>query len=240
MKILYSPAPLFERSAMAASSCRNRAERRSHGNHANPPELIDNNPLGKIPTLITDDGWQSTTAADHAFHRSRNRGQALSEESREAYPDRDLRALCDGIWRQPARDSSTRKRSIRLKRCTSPGSTGHGKRWNGPRLPRSKPAQDRRKLNARSFRTRRHAALHRTALRRRMAEGPAPSSETGLPNSRSPLPGFIEVQGLSIRSLLLLAIAPHPALRPPSPRKRGEGDSWRTPQDAAQTKKAGG
>ncbi|MBA3039530.1 MAG: glutathione S-transferase family protein [Alphaproteobacteria bacterium] len=64
----------------------------------NPPELIRSNPLGKIPTLVTDEGQAifDSRAIMHYLHRS---------AKRRLYPKKDdkrteaevLEALCDGI-----------------------------------------------------------------------------------------------------------------------------------------------
>ncbi|RVL99317.1 glutathione S-transferase, partial [Sinorhizobium meliloti] len=57
MKILYSPAsPYSNKVRMAAHHAGIAAESVLTETNSNPPQLIDNNPLGKIPTLITADG----------------------------------------------------------------------------------------------------------------------------------------------------------------------------------------
>ncbi|TCL70261.1 glutathione S-transferase-like protein [Rhizobium sp. BK251] len=65
--------------------------------NAGPSLLVDNNPLGKIPTLLTDDGLSifDSIAIMHYFHRMK--GKRL-------YPSKDIKrttaeiveALCDG------------------------------------------------------------------------------------------------------------------------------------------------
>ena len=66
--------------------------------NAGPAILVDNNPLGKIPTLLTDDGASvfDSIAIMHYFHRLKKK---------KLYPDKNgkrteaeiLEALCDGI-----------------------------------------------------------------------------------------------------------------------------------------------
>ena len=57
MKILYSPAsPYSSKVRMAAKFAGVEAEGVLTDTSAAPAQLVDNNPLGKIPTLITDDG----------------------------------------------------------------------------------------------------------------------------------------------------------------------------------------
>jgi glutathione S-transferase len=57
MKILYSASsPYAAKVRMAARHCRLDFEQVPTDPNADPAELIDNNPLGKIPALFDDDG----------------------------------------------------------------------------------------------------------------------------------------------------------------------------------------
>ncbi|MQW90647.1 glutathione S-transferase [Sinorhizobium saheli] len=99
MKIFYSPAsPYSNKVRMAAHHLGIAAESVLTDTNANPPELIENNPLGKIPTLITADG--------QAIYDSRAIMHFLDRETKgRLYPKKPARrteveiieALCDGI-----------------------------------------------------------------------------------------------------------------------------------------------
>jgi glutathione S-transferase len=59
MKLHYSPASPFARKCLAAAIARGiegRIELVGTDPHASPPELLRDNPLSKIPALVTDDG----------------------------------------------------------------------------------------------------------------------------------------------------------------------------------------
>ncbi len=99
MKILYSPAsPYSSKVRMAAHHAGFMFESVLTDTNANPPHLIDNNPLGKIPTLITTD--------EKAIFDSRVIMQFIDRETKgKLYPRNAqkrtevemLEALCDGI-----------------------------------------------------------------------------------------------------------------------------------------------
>ncbi|KQS96658.1 MULTISPECIES: glutathione S-transferase [unclassified Rhizobium] len=99
MKILYSPAsPYSSKVRMAAHHAGFTFESVLTDTNANPPHLIDNNPLGKIPTLITTD--------EKAIFDSRVIMQFIDRETKgKLYPRNAqkrtevemLEALCDGI-----------------------------------------------------------------------------------------------------------------------------------------------
>lgn len=99
MKVLYSPAsPYSAKVRMAARHCGIEIESVRTDTNAEAHELVDNNPLGKIPTLLTDDG--------KAVFDSRAIMQFLDRESgKKLYPRNAakrteaevLEALCDGI-----------------------------------------------------------------------------------------------------------------------------------------------
>lgn len=99
MKILYSPAsPYSAKVRMAAHIAGVKAEGVLTDTNAAPPELVDNNPLGKIPTLLTEQG--------QSIYDSRAIMQFLDRSgSKKLYPRNAvkrtevevLEALCDGI-----------------------------------------------------------------------------------------------------------------------------------------------
>lgn len=99
MKILYSPAsPYSAKVRMAAQIAGIEAEGVLTDTNAAPAELVDNNPLGKIPTLITEQG--------QSVYDSRAIMQFLDRSgSKRLYPRNAvkrtevevLEALCDGI-----------------------------------------------------------------------------------------------------------------------------------------------
>ena len=99
MKILYSPAsPYSAKVRMAARIAGVEAAGVLTDTSAAPAELVDNNPLGKIPTLVTDDG--------QAVYDSRAIMQFLDRSGdKRLYPRNAakrtevevLEALCDGI-----------------------------------------------------------------------------------------------------------------------------------------------
>lgn len=99
MKILYSPAsPYSAKVRMAAHHLGLAIESQTVDTNAEPALLIGSNPLGKIPTLITDEG--------DAVYDSRAIMQFLDRQSgRRLYPRNAARrteaevleALCDGL-----------------------------------------------------------------------------------------------------------------------------------------------
>ncbi|WP_099866280.1 glutathione S-transferase family protein [Pararhizobium haloflavum] len=99
MRILYSPAsPYSAKVRMAATYAGLAFTSTKTETGKEPAELIDNNPLGKIPTLVADTG--------QAVFDSRAIMQYLDRESgRKLYPRNAgkrteaevLEALCDGI-----------------------------------------------------------------------------------------------------------------------------------------------
>lgn len=63
-----------------------------------PPELIDNNPLGKIPTLLSDqDGPIFDSVAIMHYLDRRSKGGLYPRKRRKRTEAEVLEALCDGI-----------------------------------------------------------------------------------------------------------------------------------------------
>lgn len=99
MKILCAPSsPYSSKVRMAARHLGFEVIEIKVDTNAGPAELVDNNPLGKIPTLLTDDGKSvfDSRAIMQYLHR---------ESGKKLYPTKDgkrtdaeiLEALCDGI-----------------------------------------------------------------------------------------------------------------------------------------------
>ncbi len=59
MKLYYSPTSPYVRKVMACAIIRGldgRIEKHQSNPHASPPDLVADNPLSKVPCLVTDDG----------------------------------------------------------------------------------------------------------------------------------------------------------------------------------------
>ncbi|HUZ63772.1 MAG TPA: glutathione S-transferase N-terminal domain-containing protein, partial [Acetobacteraceae bacterium] len=59
MKLYYSPTSPYVRKVMACAITRgldDRIERMATNPHVSPPDLLADNPLSKVPCLVTDDG----------------------------------------------------------------------------------------------------------------------------------------------------------------------------------------
>jgi glutathione S-transferase len=98
LKILYAPAsPYSAKVRMAAAYAKLPLEAAIVDTNAKPPELIDNNPLGKIPVLLTDGGSIFDSRAI-TQHLNRISGNALFPRNavRRIEAER-LEALADGI-----------------------------------------------------------------------------------------------------------------------------------------------
>lgn len=101
MKILYSgSSPYSAKVRMAAQYCGTDAESVSVVvNTGEPPELLTgNNPLGKIPTLITDGGQAIFDSRAIMQFLNRESGGKLYPDEAQARTDAEvLEALSDGI-----------------------------------------------------------------------------------------------------------------------------------------------
>jgi glutathione S-transferase len=98
LKILYSPAsPYSAKVRMAAAYAGLPLEATVVDTNARPAELIDNNPLGKIPVLLTDDGPIFDSRAITQY-LDRNSGNALfPRDATKRLEAERLEALADGI-----------------------------------------------------------------------------------------------------------------------------------------------
>lgn len=99
MKILYSPAsPYSNKVRMAAHHLGVKAESVLTDTNAEPAELVGNNPLGKIPTLLLDDGRAIYDSRAIMAYLDRNHGKTLYPKSADKRSEAEvLEALCDGI-----------------------------------------------------------------------------------------------------------------------------------------------
>ncbi|WP_337266522.1 glutathione S-transferase [Oryzifoliimicrobium ureilyticus] len=99
MKILCAPAsPYSSKVRMAARHLALDVMDVRVDTNAGPTLLVDNNPLGKIPTLITDDGVAvfDSAAIMHYFDRLKGKKLYPSKKSKRTEAE-VLEALADGI-----------------------------------------------------------------------------------------------------------------------------------------------
>ncbi len=99
MKLLYSPAsPYAAKVRMAARYLGIQISEVKIDTNTNPPELIDNNPLGKIPVLIRDGEppIYDSIAIMHYLNRQAG-GQLYPKKDAKRTDVEVLEALCDGI-----------------------------------------------------------------------------------------------------------------------------------------------
>lgn len=129
MKLLCSPAsPYSNKVRMAAHFLGLELNAIRVDTNTGPAILVDNNPLGKIPTLLTDDGVSiyDSVAIMHYFDRLTKGGLYPSKKGKRTDAE-ILEALCDGIcdcllaivYERRFRDE---------EKFTSRGSTGSGRR----------------------------------------------------------------------------------------------------------------
>ncbi|MDA4846987.1 glutathione S-transferase family protein [Hoeflea poritis] len=98
MKILFAPAsPYSAKVRMAARYCGLEAQSVPVDTNADPDELVDANPLGKIPTLI-DDGMTVYDSRAIMQYLDRKSGKLLYPRNAQKRTEAEvLEALCDGI-----------------------------------------------------------------------------------------------------------------------------------------------
>lgn len=99
MRILYSPAsPYSAKVRMAATHAGLAFEAVKTDTSADPADLVDNNPLGKIPTLLTDDGRAIFDSRAIMQFIDRETGKTLYPRNAAKRTEAEvLEALCDGI-----------------------------------------------------------------------------------------------------------------------------------------------
>ncbi len=99
MKILYSPAsPYSAKCRMAARYLGLDIEEVKTDTNQEPAELMDNNPLGKIPVLISNEGRAVYDSVAIMSYLDRLSGNKLYPKKPEKRTDAEvLEALCDGI-----------------------------------------------------------------------------------------------------------------------------------------------
>ncbi|MFN3503110.1 glutathione S-transferase family protein [Allorhizobium sp. NPDC080224] len=99
MKLLFAPAsPYSSKVRMAARHLGIELEEVRVNTAENPPELVDANPLGKIPTLIIDDGTAifDSRAIMQYLHRLSDKRLYPKKDEKRTEAD-VLEALADGI-----------------------------------------------------------------------------------------------------------------------------------------------
>ena len=99
MKLLVSPtSPYSAKTRMAALYLGLEVEAVLTDTNASPPELIDNNPLGKIPVLLRDDAQPvyDSRAIMQYFDRE-TKGGLYPRKGEKRTEAEGLEALCDGI-----------------------------------------------------------------------------------------------------------------------------------------------
>lgn len=99
MRILYSSAsPYSAKVRMAATYLGLPFESVPIKTTDEPSELVDNNPLGKIPTLVTDEGAAIFDSRAIMQYLDREGGRRLYPRNAAKRTDAEvLEALCDGI-----------------------------------------------------------------------------------------------------------------------------------------------
>lgn len=99
MKLLCAPAsPYSAKVRMAARHLGIALTEVKVDTVSDPAELVDNNPLGKIPTLLTEDGRAVFDSRTIMHHLHRIGGKTLYPKGAEARTDADIfEALCDGV-----------------------------------------------------------------------------------------------------------------------------------------------
>lgn len=97
--VLYSPAsPYSAKVRMAAAWCGIAIDAKVVDTNAEPAQLIDANPLGKIPVLITDDGETVYDSRAITQYLNRLSGNALFPRNAQKRLEAErLEALADGI-----------------------------------------------------------------------------------------------------------------------------------------------
>ncbi|MCY1663992.1 glutathione S-transferase [Rhizobium sp. SL86] len=99
MKLLYSPAsPYSAKCRMAARHLGIKVDEVKTDTNAEPAELVDNNPLGKIPVLIRDDAPPIYDSVAIMHFLDRESGGKLYPKKDEKRTEAEvMEALCDGI-----------------------------------------------------------------------------------------------------------------------------------------------
>ena len=96
--LLFSPAsPYSAKVRMAATLANIPFEARVVDTNAEPAELLDSNPLGKIPVLLTDDGPVYDSRAIVQYLNRLSGSALLPRNPAKRTEAERLEALCDGI-----------------------------------------------------------------------------------------------------------------------------------------------
>ena len=171
-----SPASPFGRKVRIAASLLGLADKIDvRETDLNDPadSIRAQNPLGKIPALILDDGtgyYDSRVILEYLDHLAGG-GRIIPREPKARFAALRLQALCDGIARCVAaarlREPLPAGREARAELGRPPGRQG-GARLGGAG---SGAAEARSRARCRTDRARLRARLSRSAFRRHLAQG---------------------------------------------------------------------
>ena len=219
VKILFSPASPYSSKVRMAARYSGLDLEEPTDTSAEGAQLVGHNPLGKIPTLITE--------ADHAVYDSRAIMQFIDRTAgRKLYPRNVARrteaevleALCDGIC-----DALL---LIVYERRYRPEEKVHqdwiDRQWRRverPRSPERQPAAHDEVAARRPLRARRASRLSGPALRGKMGARPGEAQELA-GEVREGLSGLREAQAAGVTSAGRPAIRQAPGASPPSGRQR--------------------
>ncbi len=96
--LLYSPAsPYSAKVRMAATLANVPFEGKVVDSNVGPPELVDNNPLGKIPVLLTEHGPVFDSAVIVQYLNRISGNSLLPRNAAKRLEAERLEALCDGV-----------------------------------------------------------------------------------------------------------------------------------------------
>jgi glutathione S-transferase len=97
-KVLYSPtSPYSAKVRMAAAYANIPVDATVVDTNANPPELLESNPLGKIPVLVTDEGAIFDSRAITQYLNRVSGGALFPRNPAKRTEAEKLEALADGI-----------------------------------------------------------------------------------------------------------------------------------------------
>lgn len=167
MELLYSPAsPYSAKVRMAARHLGIDITSVRVDTNAEPATLMDNNPLGKIPVLLLDDGGSvyDSVAIMHYLDRLSG-GKLYPKKNGKRTEVEILEALCDGIM--DCLLAIVYERRFRPEdKITAMDRQAVEKGCEGPRPSQREPAENQQKTAWRPFRACGDDRLSRSAFRR--------------------------------------------------------------------------
>ena len=184
-----SPASPFARKVRIAMSLLGLADkieiRDTDLNSADDP-IRTQNPLGKVPALIIEDGtayYDSRVILDYLDHLAGG-GRILPREPQARFEALRLQALCDGILEASLLIVYEGRYRPPEMKVPSWLDRQVGESHARARRARSRAAADRHAADRRPDRARLRARLPRSALRRRLAQRPPAAASPGTTSSR--------------------------------------------------------